>query len=104
MSAYKVQTPGNYPEESIQQNITCLLCYHFTAFTSYCSGFKYTVVVNLSYLFSEGLLNIDVTCHVEPNIPFPIHCNTHQPQNLPLTVLKSVPCVAVIVVLWKCIT
>jgi len=23
-SAYKFQTPGNHPKESIQQNITCL--------------------------------------------------------------------------------
>ena len=24
-SAYKIQTPGNYPEESIEQFITCLM-------------------------------------------------------------------------------
>jgi len=47
MSAYKIQTPGNYPEESIQQALFCSGIYmnkNKNDFASVC----------LSYIMNEG--------------------------------------------------
>jgi len=42
MSAYKIQTPGNYPEENIQHSECCYSTFHHRSFRFWKNGIYFT--------------------------------------------------------------
>jgi hypothetical protein len=53
MSAYKIQMPGNYPEENIQQLMPVTNCILLCAFLALCINFKNTYgISNINFPFN----------------------------------------------------